>query len=67
MNLYLTWEIYVMSKQIILDFFDAYLYRKTVQKKVQKKTKKTSKEKNLNQRQRSMRWKDIRLVAGDDR
>lgn len=40
--------------------------RKPVKKKVQKKTNKTSNEKILNQRQRSMRWKDIRLVAGDD-
>ena len=47
--------------------FDSYLYRKPVKKKDQKKTNKTSSKKILNQRQRSMRWKDIRLVAADDR
>ena len=54
-------------KTIILNSFDPFLYRKPVKKKVQTKKNKTSNEKNLNQRQRSMRWKDIRLVAGDDR
>ena len=44
-----------------------YLYRKPVKKKVQKKANKAKNDKDRNKRQRSTRWKDLRLVVGDDR
>ncbi|KAJ7378775.1 hypothetical protein OS493_021361 [Desmophyllum pertusum] len=40
--------------------------RKPVKKKVQKKTSKTKNEKQLAPRKPSMRWKNLRLVVGDD-
>ncbi|XP_078343809.1 outer dynein arm-docking complex subunit 2-like isoform X4 [Oculina patagonica] len=40
--------------------------RKPVKKKPQKKANKTKNGRELKQRKRSMRWKDLRLVVGDD-